>query len=100
MLADCRDICANHPWVQEVWLLGGAAAWGEPAEEADLLLVCDKPPRSVAPGQRKRFVGELQTCSDRRLDIRLTTGDQLAKWLSQGGRFAVSFRKHAVRLYP
>lgn len=86
---DCRDICAAYPWVREVWLLG----------DTDLLVVCDRPPRSVAPGLRKRFLGDLQTRSDRRLDLRLATARQLSGWLSRKGRFAAAFR-HAVRLYP
>jgi hypothetical protein len=88
-LPDCRDLCADYRWVREVWLLG----------DADLLVVCDRPPRSVASGQRKRFLADLQTRSDRRLDLRLATAGPLSKWLSQKGRFAAAFR-NAVRLYP
>jgi len=88
-LPDCRDICAAYPWVREVWLLG----------DADLLVVCDRPPRFVAPGQRKRFLADLETRSDLRLDLRLATAGQLSRWLSQKGRFAAAFRR-AVRLYP
>jgi hypothetical protein len=75
--------------VREVWLLG----------DADLVVVCDRPPRSVSPGQRKRLLGDLETRSDRRLDLRLATASQLSSWLSRKGRFAAAFR-HAVRLYP
>jgi hypothetical protein len=86
---DCRDICAAYPWVREVWLVG----------DADLLVACDGPPTSVAPGQRKRFLADIQTRSDRPLELRLAAASQLSSWLSRKGRFAAAFR-HAVRLYP
>jgi hypothetical protein len=98
-LLDCRDICAGYAWVREVWLLTSASASGGLAGHADLLVVCDRPPKSVAPGQRKRFLGDLQTRTNLRLDVRLATADQLSRWLSQKGRFATAFRT-AVRLYP
>jgi hypothetical protein len=98
-LPDCRDICADYPWVREVWLLAYADASGRPVGGADVLVVCDRSPRSVGPGQRKRFLGQLQTRSDHRLELRLATAGQLSRWLSQKGRFAAAFR-NAVRLYP
>ncbi len=98
-LLDCRDICAGYPWVCEVWLLTSANASGGLAGHADLLVVCDKPPKSVASGQRKRFVADLQTRTELRLDIRLATAGQLSKWLSQKGRFAAVLRS-AAQLYP
>ncbi len=98
-LLDCRDICAGYPWVREVWLLTSANASGGLAGHADLLVVCDKLPKSVAPGQRKRFVADLQARTELRLDIRLATAGQLSKWLSQKGRFAAVLRS-AARLYP
>lgn len=88
-LPDCRALCAAHPWVREAWLLG----------DADVLVVCDRPPRSVAPGQRKRLLAELETRTDLSLGLRLATADQLSGWLSQRGRFAAAFST-AVRLYP
>ena len=96
---DCRDICADYPWVREVWLLAFADVRSEPSGATDLLVVCDRSPRAVGPGQRKRFLGDLQTRSDQRLDLRLATAGQLSGWLSQKGRFAAAFR-NAVRLYP
>lgn len=93
-LPDCRDIYTDYPWVREVWLWAAGSAG-----DADLLVVCDRPPASVGPGQRRRLLGELQARSDRRLDLRLTTVGQLARWLSRKGRFAAAFR-NAVRLYP
>ncbi len=98
-MLDCRDICAGHPWVREVWLLTSASASGGLAGHADLLVVCDGSPRSVGPGQRKRLLGDLQTQTELRLDVRLATVDQLSKWLSQKGRFAAILRS-AARLYP
>ena len=98
-LLECRDICAGYPWVREVWLLTSASASGGLAGHADLLVVCDKPPKSVGPGERKRFMGDLGTRTDLRLDVRLATADQFLRWLSQKGRFAAAFSK-AVRLYP
>ncbi len=88
-LPHCRDICAAYPWVREAWLLG----------DADLLVVCDRAPRSVAPGQRKRLLGDLETRTGLRLDLRLAAAGQLSRWLSQEGRFAAAFRR-GVRLYP
>jgi len=98
-LLDCRDICAGYSWVREVWLLTSANASGGLVGHADLMVVCDRPPRSVAPGQRKRFLADLQTRTELRLDLSLTTAGQLSKWLSQKGRFAAAFRR-AVSLYP
>jgi hypothetical protein len=88
-LPDCRAVCAAYPWVREAWLLG----------DADLLVVCDRPPRSVAPGQRKRLLAELETRTDLSLGLRLATAGQLANWLSRKGRFAAAVST-AVRLYP
>lgn len=98
-LPDCRDICAAYPWVREAWLLAFADASGPLAGGIDLLVVCDRSPRSVAPGQRKRFLADLQARSGLRLDLRLATASQLSRWLSQRGRFASAFR-NAARLYP
>ena len=61
-LPDRRDIYTDYPWVREVWLWAAGAT--------DLLVVCDRPPASVGPGQRRRLLGELQARSDRRLDLR------------------------------
>lgn len=97
-LPDCRDICAGHPWVREAWLFGGSAPGGS-FDDTDLLVVCEGPPRSVWPGQRKRLLGELEVRLGRRLDLRLTTAEQLSKWLSPAGRFAAAFHS-AEPLYP
>ncbi len=99
MLTDCHEICGTYPWVRELWLLGSASASGDPLDGTDLLLISDRPPRSIPPGLRKRLLGELETLAGRPLDLHLTTADQLFKWVSPGGRFATAFRK-AVRLYP
>lgn len=88
-LPDCRNLCAAYPWLREAWLLG----------DADLLVVCDRSPRSVAPGQRKRLLADLETRTGLRLDLRLATAGQLSRWLSQKGRFAAAFGR-AARLYP
>jgi len=88
-LPDCSGICAAYRWVREAWLLG----------DADLLVICGRSPRSVAPGQRKRLLGDLETRSGLHLDLRLATAGQLSRWLSQKGRFAAAFSK-AARLYP
>jgi hypothetical protein len=98
-LLECRDICAAYRWVREVWLLTSASASGGLAGHADLLVVCDSPPKSVGSGERKRFVGDLQARTGLRLDVRLATTAQLSKWLSQKGRFAAILRS-AARLYP
>jgi hypothetical protein len=98
-LLECRDICAGYPWVREVWLLTSASASGGLAGHADLLVVCDRPPKAVGSGQRKRFLGDLRTRTELRLEVRLATADQLSKWLSQKGRFAAVLRS-AARLYP
>jgi hypothetical protein len=44
-------------------------------------------------------MGDLQTRTEFRLDVRLATADQMSKWLSQKGRFAAVLRS-AARLYP
>jgi len=85
----CRDVCAAYRWVREAWLL----------TDTDLLVVCDRSPRSVAPGQRKRFLADVQTRTGLPLGLRLATAGQLSRWLSQKGRFAAAFSR-AVRLYP
>jgi hypothetical protein len=99
MLPDCRDICAAYPWVREVWLFASPAAPGDAPEGHDLLVVCDRSPKSVAPGQRKRLLKDIEVATGRSLDLRLTTAEQLSKWLSAAGRFAAAFRS-AERLYP
>ena len=53
MLPDCRDLCAGYPWVREVWLLASADASGRPVGDADVLVVCDRLYRFVAPGRRR-----------------------------------------------
>lgn len=99
MLTDCHDICSAYPWMRELWLLGSASAPADPFEGADLLLVSDRPPRSVASGQRRRLIGQLETLAGRSLYLHLTSADQVLKWVAPGGRFATAFR-NAVRLYP
>ena len=99
MFAEGLGIRADFPWVREVWLLSAPTAPGAGPAEADLLVVCDCPPRWVGPGRRKRLLGQIEVGSDVRLDLRLTTAAQLSKWLAARGRFAAAFRD-AVRLYP
>lgn len=97
MRFDCRDICAGYPWLRELWLMD-AASEGEPPDDAELLAVCDRPPRNVGQGQRKRFLRDLETRSDRRFQLHLATAAQLSRWLKNEARFAAGFR-NAVRLY-
>jgi hypothetical protein len=98
-LGDFQDIGTDHPWVREVWLLGPAASHSPSPEVADLLVICEGSPRSVPPGQRHRLLGEVETLTNRRLELRLSTAEQLSKWLSTEPRFAAAFRG-AERLFP
>ncbi len=107
MLPDCGDVYLSFPWIKEVWLFSPAIARRSASDRIDLLVVSTIPPKQVPSGQRKRLLADLQAClpaamarSDRPLDLRLTTGEQLSKWLSRNGGFAIAFRRHAVRLLP
>lgn len=92
MLDDCRDVCDPFPWLRQLYLLDSDRS------PATLLALTDGPPRSVAPGQRKRLLGQLQARSPRPLQLRLATRRQLDRWLSHQARFAAAFR-NARRLY-
>ena len=82
-----------------MWLLTPRDPQDAQAASLDLLVVSAIPPREVRPGQRKRLLAELQEQSHLKVDLRLTTSEQLAKWLSRGGRFAIRFRDQAVKLF-
>jgi len=96
MQLDSKEVCRVFPWVRELWLF---ASPDPGSASLDLLVVSAIPPRQVGPGQRKRLLVELQGQSPQQLDLRLTTRDQLAKWLARGGRFATRFRRQAVKLF-
>ncbi len=99
METESREICAGYAWVGEVWLFGSGRETDGPLGDADLLVVCHPPPRTVEPGQRNRLLGQLEVAVGRSLNLRLTTAKQLSKWLSPGSRFATAFHD-ATRLYP
>ena len=99
METETREICAGYAWVGEVWLFDAGQEMGDPLGDADLLVVCHPPPRSVEPGQRNHLLGQLEVAVGRSLNLHLTTAAQISKWLSPGSRFATAFH-HATRLYP
>ena len=99
MRFDLEDVSRSFPWVKEMWLFAAAAQSGGQTGNLGLLVVSAIPPREVQPGQRKRLLAQLQHLSDCPLDLRLTTSEQLAKWLGSGGRFASTFRQAAVKLF-
>ncbi len=99
MQLDSEEVSRSFPWVREMWLFDAAGTTGRQTGDRDLLVVSAVPPREVQPGQRKRLLAQLQHLSDCPLDLRLTTSEQLAKWLGSGGRFASTFRKAAVKLF-
>jgi len=99
MKPDPDEVCRAFPWVKELWLFTPRDPPNAQTASLDLLVVSAIPPREVRPGQRKRLLAQLQEQSHLRVDLRLTTSEQLAKWLGRGGRFAVRFRDQAVKLF-
>ncbi len=98
MQIDSDELQRSFPWVKELWLRSGAVP-PHPQSSLDVLVVSTLPPRNVRQAQRKRLLAELQARTSQRIDIRLTTSEQLARWLQRGGRFASTFRKQAVMLF-
>ncbi|MBI2913453.1 MAG: hypothetical protein HYY03_05990 [Chloroflexi bacterium] len=99
MYVDPDEVSRSFPWVKELWLFGGADPGAAPNGALDLLVVSAVPPKEVLPGQRNRLLARLQAGSDRRIELRLTTSEQLARWLCRNRRFTTSFRKRAVKLF-
>ena len=99
MELDRDQVCHSFPWVKELWLFGTVEPAAGPDVALDLLVVSALPPGEVRPGQRKRLQAHLRASSGRGIDLRLTTGQQLEKWLTGGGRFATTFRNRAVKLF-
>jgi hypothetical protein len=93
------EVSQAFPWVRELWLLSSHESPDGPSRRLDILAVSDVPPREVRTHQRRRLMANLQNQSDCQVDLVLATGDQLARWLSMGGKFATSFRAEAVKLF-
>ncbi len=99
MRLDFDEVRRSFPWVKEVYLFGARELTAAPEDDLDLLVVSSLPPREVLPGQRDRFIAQLRANTDIRIALRLTTSEQLAKWLAGNGRFASAFRRRAVKLF-
>jgi len=99
MRLDPDEVRRSFPWVKEVWLFGGAAPVEGHDGDLGVLVISAVPPREVLPGQRSHLLSQLQSGGARRIDLRLTTSQQLAKWLGRKGRFASTFREQAVKLF-
>jgi len=92
MQDDPEELARAFPWLDELWLIG------PDGPSRDLLAVANVPPREVPPAQRHRLLARTLP-EDRDADLRLTTRRQLDRWLELNGRFALSFRRHAVKLF-
>ncbi len=93
------EVSQAFPWVRELWLLPSHESPDSPSHRLDILAVSDVPPRAVRTYQRRRLLANLRDQSDCQVELVLTTSHQLAGWLSMGGRFAISFRAEAVKLF-
>ena len=99
MQIETTEVSQAFPWIRELWLLPSGKSPDGPNHRQDILAVSDVPPREVRTHQRLRLLAILRDQSDCQVELVLTTSHQLARWLSMNGRFAISFRAEAVKLF-
>ncbi len=97
MQVNAERLDRTFPWVKELWLLD---LWQvESPEKHDLLVVSNVPPKDISQGQRKRLLAELESQTQVRFEIHLTTAEQLKIWLASGARFSSRFHRNAVKVF-
>src|SRR3972149_1443523 len=96
MQDDPEELARAFPGLHELWLIG------PDGPSRDLLAVANVPPREVPPAQRHRLLARALP-EDRDADLRPPRRPpprrQPPRWLEPTGRFALSFRRHAVKLF-